>query len=94
MASPSMSLSNLGKKRLYSQPFYDLLKTTKTQLSEVTRSSFRKKEWANAPCAPLAMPLKGELICKRRTLEMYQLTHSLFYTGPGEYIYFREFFDN
>ena len=25
-----MNLSNLGKKRLYSQPFYDLLKTTKT----------------------------------------------------------------
>ena len=52
MVSPSTILSNLGKKWLYSQPFYGLPKTTKTIFSAVRSHSIVKKGRANALCSP------------------------------------------
>ena len=52
MVSPSMILSSLGKKRLYSQPFYGLRKTTKTTFSAVRSHSIVKKGGGSTPVRP------------------------------------------
>ena len=52
MISPSMSLSNLRKKRLYSQPFYDLLKTTKNNFQKSLDRLSGKKGGEQMPPVP------------------------------------------